>query len=165
MRRYFLILIASLISSAAFARGIDLNKPAPQIEGVTINGKPFKLSDYKGEVVLVNFWASWCDPCREEMPAIDTFYRKYHDKGFEVIAISMDADDDLPKVQKVMQTYSFPAMMQSKTDVGGYGRIWRIPITVVIDREGIVRFNGFEGSQTLMNSKILENTVAPLITQ
>jgi len=115
--------------------------------------------------VLVNFWASWCDPCREEMPAIDAFYRKYRDRGFEVIAISMDTDDDLPKVQKVMQAFSFPAMMQSETEMDGYGRVWRIPITVVIDRAGIVRRNGFEGDPVLMNSKILEDTVAPLIAK
>ncbi|HUL40393.1 MAG TPA: TlpA disulfide reductase family protein [Burkholderiales bacterium] len=165
MYRYCLIFAACVVSGAVFAKGLELDKPAPQIEGVMINGKPFKLSDYNGKVVLVNFWASWCDPCREEMPAIDAFYRKYRDRGFEVIAISMDTDDDLPKVQKVMQAFSFPAMMQSETEMDGYGRVWRIPITVVIDRAGIVRRNGFEGDPVLMNSKILEDTVAPLIAK
>ena len=63
----------------------DVGQPAPQLVAPELNGQAFDLSAQRGHIVIVNFWATWCVPCREEMPAIDAFYKQHHDEGVEVI--------------------------------------------------------------------------------
>ena len=92
------VLLTSALANIAFA-GIEVGQPAPNIEGTLIDGKPFSLQANKGKVVLVNFWASWCEPCREEMPAIEAFLKKNKSKGLEVLAITVDKPADMQQVK------------------------------------------------------------------
>ena len=72
----------------------DVNEPAPDVTVRLIDGRPLTLSELRGKVVLVNFWATWCPYCRHEMPAIDEFYRDTRARGFEVLALSLDSRED-----------------------------------------------------------------------
>ena len=157
---YFLM--TALLSINPVFAAIELGLTAPNIEGTLIDGKPFSLNNNKGKVVLVNFWASWCEPCREEMPAIQAFLKKNKDKGFEVLAITVDKPADMGQVKQIMNQYSFLFAEKKQIDYSGYGRIWRIPSTFIIDRQGILRKNGLTG-EPKVDTKILEQVVTPLL--
>ena len=158
---YCLLFTALLNIHAVFA-AIELGQAAPNIEGSLIDGKPFSLNNNKGKVVLVNFWASWCEPCREEMPAIQAFLKKNKEKGFEVLAITVDKPADMEQAKQIMGQYSFLFAEKKQIDYSGYGRIWRIPSTFIIDRQGILRKNGLTG-EPKVDTKILEQVVTPLL--
>jgi len=157
-----LILFITCCWSPVFA-DIQIDQPAPNIEGTLLDGKPFSLEANKGKVVLVNFWASWCEPCREEMPIIESYLKKNQSKGFEVLAITMDKPSDLEQAKQIMQNYSFLFSEKKHMDYSGYGRIWRIPSTFIIDKQGVLRKNGMTGDPKV-DTKLLEQLVTPLLS-
>ena len=95
-------------------------KAAPPLVVTTLNGASFDLRALHGRVVVVNFWATWCPPCRDEMPVMDAFYREYHGRGVELIGISLDRRRDLRVVEKVMQPFAFPAALWNGATVNGF---------------------------------------------
>ena len=155
-------LLYMFISAPAMA-GLDVGEPAPEIKGILVDGKPFSLATNKGKVVLVNFWASWCEPCREEMPAIEAYLKKNKAKGFEVLAITMDKPADMEQAKHIMRNYSFLFAEKKQMDYSDYGRIWRIPSSFIIDRQGILRKNGMTGDPKV-DTKLLEELVTPLLS-
>ena len=156
-----LLFVITLYSSVAIA-ALELGQAAPDIEGTLLNGKPFSLSANKGKVVLVNFWASWCEPCREEMPAIESYLQKNKSKGLVVLAISMDKPANIEAANKIMENYSFLSADKKQMDTSKYGKIWRIPSTFIIDKQGLLRKNGLTGDPKV-DLKILEEIVTPLL--
>lgn len=150
-----------LSSCSAFAE-LEVNQAAPELKGVLVDGKPFSLFSNKGKVVLVNFWASWCEPCREEMPAIENYLKKNKNKGFEVLAISMDKPSDMDQAKQIMRNYTFLFAEKKQMDYSGYGRIWRIPSSFIIDKQGILRKDGLTGDPKV-DTKLLEEIVTPLL--
>jgi len=113
----------------------DLAYAAPDVP--TVPGQ--RLSDLRGKVVLVNFWATWCPYCRHEMPAMQKFYQDYQAHGFEIVAYSLDKTQS--EVDSFMQSegYSFPAPLASHTVTAAFGDVSRIPVSFIIDRAGNVR--------------------------
>ena len=158
----YCLLILMLICNSAFAT-IELGQTAPNIDGTLIDGKPFSLNNYKGKVVLVNFWASWCEPCREEMPAIEAFLKKNKTKGLEVLAITVDKPSDIDQSKQIMRNYSFLFAEKNQMNYSGYGRIWRIPSSFIIDKQGILRKNGLTGDAKV-DTKLLEEIITPLLS-
>lgn len=157
-----LMLLTSFVSSTAFA-GIEVGQTAPNIEGTLIDGKPFSLNNTRGKVILVNFWASWCEPCREEMPAIESYLKKNKSKGFEVLAITVDKPSDMEQAKQIMHNYSFLFADKNQINYSGYGRIWRIPSSFIVDKQGILRKNGLTGDPKV-DTKLLEEIVSPLLS-
>jgi thiol-disulfide isomerase/thioredoxin len=155
-------LLVTLLFSSAYA-GIELGQVAPNIEGSLIDGKPFSLHNNKGKVVLVNFWASWCEPCREEMPAIESYLKKNKVKGFEILAITVDKPADMEQAKQIMRNYSFLFAEKNQIDYSSYGRIWRIPSSFIIDKQGILRKNGLTGDPKV-DTKLLEEVITPLLS-
>jgi len=137
-------------------------KPAPAISAKLLDGSVFKLSDQAGKVVVLNVWATWCAPCRAEMPALDAYFRRHRDEGLVLLAISWDDVRDEPKVRELMKEYSFPAALARDADLKGYGRIWRLPLTFVIDKHGVLRKDDWYGDPGL-DVPLLEKTVTPLL--
>jgi len=161
--RIDILLILLLMCKPVFA-GIELGQSAPNIEGTLIDGKSFSLNNNRGKVILVNFWASWCEPCREEMPAIEAFLKKNKARGFEVLAITMDKPSDMEQAKQIMRNYSFLFAEKNQINYSGYGRIWRIPSSFIIDKQGILRKNGLTGDPKV-DTKLLEEVVTPLLSQ
>ncbi len=159
-----LLLCAGLLWCSAHVRASELVEGmlAPVLELELIDGTAFNLVDHRGKVVVLNFWASWCAPCREEMPAIDTFYRSHRADGLEVIAVSIDAPRDLDKVRRIVKNYSFAASLAFGRQASGYGRLSRVPVTFVIDRNGVLRFDGYKFAK-LLDVPTLEKVVTPLL--
>src|ERR1700722_3244190 len=108
---------------------IALGQPAPSLAAAELNGTGFDLNALRGRVVIVNFWATWCVPCREEMPALDAFYRRYHANGLEMIGISADRPRDRSDVVKAMQAYAYPAAMLRDANPNGFGAPEALPET------------------------------------
>ncbi len=151
-----------LFCVAPCSGAVEVGKPAPNVKAKLIDGRSFDLASEAGKVVIVNFWATWCAPCRQEMPALDAYYRQHKDEGLRIIAISMDSPADDQAVHEVMRQYSYPAAFKRDANYDGYGRIWRMPMTFVIDRQGILRKDGSVGEPKI-DSAILDRIVTPLL--
>ncbi len=119
-----------------------------------LEGKQQTLSQYRGKVVLVNFWATWCRPCTTEMPAMQATYDKLRDKGFVVLAINeLEAD---AKVREHIEQYghTFPVLMDRDNKVANQFGVFGLPVSVFIDEKGIVR--EYIKGGLLTEQKILE---------
>jgi cytochrome c biogenesis protein CcmG, thiol:disulfide interchange protein DsbE len=137
-------------------------QPAPAMSAKLLDGTLFKLTENAGKVVVVNIWATWCAPCRAEMPALDAYFRQHRDDGLVLLAISMDDPRDEAKVRDFMKAFSFPAALARDADIKGYGRVWRLPLTFVVDRHGILRKDDWYGDPGL-DAQLLEKTLTPLL--
>lgn len=131
--------------------GAKVGEPAPPLEGSTLDGRPFTLADLKDHVVLVNFWATWCDPCREEIPQLIKVYDRYRGDGFVILGVSVDEDGPRPVstfAEKFHVTY--PLLMPSEASVDRWN-LFGIPATFLLDRRGVVvhRYFGFPGLEKL----------------
>jgi cytochrome c biogenesis protein CcmG/thiol:disulfide interchange protein DsbE len=153
-----------LFAATAVAQSVcaaEEGKPAPLFEATLMSGEKFSTAD-SGDVVMIHYWATWCEPCRKEMPDIEAYYRRHREQGLRIVAVSMDDPDDIGKVRDVMRSYSFPAAMAADVKAKGYGRIWRIPLSFLVDRQGILRKDGWSGPAGLDDTS-LEQEVTPLL--
>jgi cytochrome c biogenesis protein CcmG, thiol:disulfide interchange protein DsbE len=105
--------------------------------------------------VLVSYWATWCAPCRKDMPKLDAFYRSHHQQNFEMIGISVDRQSDLPKVRKVMASLAYPVAMLKDVTVNGFGEPEGVPITWIIDADGKVRDRMIDVRDELLNGLVV----------
>ncbi len=119
-----------------------VGKPAPDFSLNTIEGEVIKLSDLRGRPVFINLWASWCPPCRYEMPGIQAAYEKYKEKGLVVLGIDFTVQDNLPDVKSFIQEFklTFPILLDETGDIsaGLYG-MRGLPTSYFIDTEGILQ--------------------------
>ena len=114
-------------------------KRAPEFELKDVNGKLVHLSDYKGKVVLLDFWATWCGPCGIEIPWFVEFQRKYKDRGFEVLGVSMD-DDGWKSITPFVaeKNINYRILLGDDKTADLYGSVEALPTTFVVDRDGRV---------------------------
>jgi cytochrome c biogenesis protein CcmG/thiol:disulfide interchange protein DsbE len=141
---------------------MEVGQPAPSLVVRELDGQMFDLSAVRGKVVILSFWATWCPPCRKEMPVLDALYRRYHGQGLEMIGLSADRPRDRSDVQKVMQSFSYPAAMLDDAKVNDFGTPSALPKTIVIDGHGIVRAE-MTPDQTAVTEKSLSAAVLPLL--
>jgi len=127
-----------------------------------LEGKSQSLSQYRGKIVLVNFWATWCKPCTTEMPAMQTMYDKLRDKGFVVLAVNELEDD--AKVREHIKQYghTFPVLMDRDNKVANQFGVFGLPVSVFIDQEGRVQ-EYIKGG--LLTEQKIEETVARIQKQ
>ena len=146
---------------------IKIDKPSVDFELEDLNGNKVKLSDYKGQLVFLNFWATWCPPCREEMPDMEAIHQQYGDKGVVILGVSstqleLRGGQDKEKARQQVKdyidkegfTFSIPIDSDNKALIE-YNNIYPItgiPTTFMIDREGIIRYarpGAFQGEEQL----------------
>jgi thiol-disulfide isomerase/thioredoxin len=103
-----------------------------------LDGTRTTLSQYKGKVVFLNFWATWCGPCRSEMPSMEAVYQRLKNRGFEILAVNLG--DSRSEVSAFMNEYklNFPAVLDEKNITGNYYNVQAIPTTYIIDRRGLI---------------------------
>jgi len=132
-------LCLALAITPAGAATPKVGAPAPALVGRTLDGQVVDLAALKGKVVAVNVWATWCAPCRAEMPMLDAFYRAHQGGGFVLIGLSADHSRDLGEVRKVMAAFAYPAALKSQAKVDDLDEPRVLPLTYVIDKVGVVR--------------------------
>jgi len=129
---------------AAMAGVGDPIGSAPDVSFTTLDGETFALSDLEGEVVLVNFWATWCTPCKLEMPGFEKLYRKKRDEGFVLLGVSVDRTGEAGVGQFLEERdITYPVTMQTPSIRAGFGSLPGIPTSFLIDRRGVIRHRTF----------------------
>jgi thiol-disulfide isomerase/thioredoxin len=128
----------------------EVGKPYIDFTSVTTGGQQFKLSDISGKVIFLDFWASWCVPCKEEFPYLIKLYNDYKDSGFVVIAVNVDTDRD--KLDKFINNLGTEVPFTVLTDKAGkipdLYKLEAMPTSFLIDKKGIIKYKhtGFESS-------------------
>jgi len=153
MRKTLMFFLAGLIVIAAPAaattvteeefRKMGLQPPKQRLESVDfelqdLSGETRSLSDFRGKVVFLNFWATWCGPCRFEMPSMERLYQRFKDAGLEIVAVNLQ--EDRSSVKRFVDEYdlSFPILLDTTGRVGATYGARSIPTTYIVDREGFV---------------------------
>jgi thiol-disulfide isomerase/thioredoxin len=140
------------------AAEVAVDKAAPSLVLTELNGDIFDLAKLRGKVVLVHYWATWCAPCKKEMPVIDAFYRRYRERGLEVIGISADRPQDFAKMRKVSRSLAYPTATLDQITDNGFGPPEGFPLTYVIDPSGTIRDKFID-----LREPLLRDVVLPLL--
>jgi len=132
-------LLIVLTATGVASSGLE-GQAAPDFVLRSASGENLRLSEYRGDVVMINFWATWCGPCRQEMPLLDELQKRYHRVGFNLLGVNID-DDSRQAMQMVKELgVSFPVLFDESKDVSELYDVKVMPTTVLIDREGTVRY-------------------------
>lgn len=146
-----------------WAKALKVGEPAPPLVLHTLDGRHIATHDLLGQVVIVTFWATWCEPCRDELPLLSAYSALHEQEGLRVLGFSLDGSDNLPKVRDMAASLSFPVGLLGSPWAGDYGRIWRIPVSFVIDRAGLLADNGWDDAQPVWTNERLHRVVDPLL--
>jgi peroxiredoxin len=138
------------------------DQPAPDFALKDINGRTVHLSDFRGKVVVLNFWATWCPPCRKELPDFAELQAEYNGKGLQFIGIATD-DDGLAKVKPFVESAKipYPVLLPDPSIAAKYGEMNVIPVTFLIDRKGVLRAH-YVG---MRKKDVLEDMFKPLLAE
>lgn len=153
----------SSIASRAWANGLRVGEPAPPLVLHTLDGRNIATGDLRGRVVIATFWATWCAPCREELPLLSAYAARHAADGLQVLGFSLDGADSLNQVRAVAASLSFPVGLLPSPWVPVYGRIWRLPVSFVIDRAGRLAHDGWSDDPPEMTAERLRRVVDPLL--
>lgn len=129
----------TLLVGVAIAASAEVGKPAPPLVAPALDGQTFDLAALRGKVVIVNFWASWCGPCRAEMPLLNRFYLAHRSQGLVLVGVSVDDSHDRKQVLEIMRQFGYPAVLAATAKVNGFGPPLAVPMTWIIDPNGVVR--------------------------
>lgn len=127
-------------AQAADRKGLDVGDIAPKLEAPQLDGTPLALQALQGKVVYVDFWASWCAPCREVMPALDVLYRKHSGAGFAVVAVNVDTDREAALRMLKRLPVSYPVVFDPAGVWPETFGLRGMPSGYLLDRTGVVRF-------------------------
>ncbi|SFX27366.1 Peroxiredoxin [Thermoactinomyces sp. DSM 45891] len=165
VRRLIFVVLIVMVGYTIYQMSSSGKQPgrgdvAPNFTLTTLDGKKMSLSDLKGKGVMLNFWGTWCEPCKAEMPAMKQVYKKYQDKGFEIVAVNVGESD--VAVHSFMKSYDldFPVWLDPDKDVTRLYRVGPIPSTFFIDDKGIVARQNM-GELNLAQLEVYVNEILP----
>jgi peroxiredoxin len=132
------LLITVFAATSLASSGLE-GQVAPDFALKSSTGENLRLSEYRGDVVMINFWATWCGPCRQEMPLLDELYTRYERVGFSLLGVNID--DDSRRAMQMIEDLgvSFPVLFDARKEVSELYEVEAMPVTVLVDREGNVR--------------------------
>jgi peroxiredoxin len=131
--------ILALWAGAAVPLADLAGREAPDFALKSAAGENLRLSEYRGDVVMLNFWATWCGPCRQEMPLLDEMFQRYRKVGFTLLGINIDEDTRRAREMAETLGVSFPVLFDLDKSVSRLYAIDAMPVTLLIDRQGVVR--------------------------
>jgi peroxiredoxin len=139
-RNTLVALIFGLCAASSLASSSLEGQVAPDFALKSSTGDNLRLSEYRGDVVMINFWATWCGPCRQEMPLLDELYNRYNRVGFNLLGVNID-DDSRRAMQMVEELgVNFPVLFDARKEVSKLYEVEAMPVTVIVDRTGTVRY-------------------------
>jgi cytochrome c biogenesis protein CcmG/thiol:disulfide interchange protein DsbE len=154
---------AAALALPAQANELRIGQPAPPLVLTTLDGKKIATRDLQGQVVIVTFWASYCEPCRDELPLLSAYAEANAARGLRVLGFALDGPELLGDVKKIAASLSFPVGLLGNPWAGGYGRIWRMPVSFVIARDGKLAYDGWLDKQPAWTAESLRRIVDPLL--
>jgi cytochrome c biogenesis protein CcmG, thiol:disulfide interchange protein DsbE len=154
-----LLLAPAAPAAPALAQTSLLNLPAPQFVRTSLTGQPINLRAYRGKVVLLNFWATWCAPCEIEMPHFVDWQNRYGPRGLQILGVTMDDDPALARTASRKLKINYPIAIGDAKLGELYGGVLGLPVTFLIDPQGKIRTR-FEGETDL---KTIETQLVSLL--
>jgi cytochrome c biogenesis protein CcmG, thiol:disulfide interchange protein DsbE len=145
-------------SSAGTRLSPDVDQVAPNFQATTFDGTKLSLADFKGQVVVLNFWATWCGPCKQELPLLENYYRAHQGEGLRIFAIATEDSLKPYQLAPLAKVLTIPMVKRFK---GNYGEITALPTNFVIDRSGIVRY----AQAAVFNGETLAEVIGPLLAE
>lgn len=159
--RIFIGLLISFSVITGPLHAAEMNKPAPDFTLKGIDGKNLKLSELAGNVIFLNFWASWCAPCREEMPLLDALHKKYQALGFMVLGVNVEEQTDLARSYISRRPVDFPILLDPTNQVSKSYKVVAMPTSVLIDRNGNMRYlhHGYKAGDEQKYTKMVKKLI------
>jgi peroxiredoxin len=151
--------LALVLACGAAAAALVPQAAAPDFTLRTLGGPNLRLAEQRGRVVMVNFWATWCGPCKQEMPQLNRLYDKYRDAGFLLLGVNIDEDPARAAAVAARLDLRFPVLLDADKSVSRAYDLGTMPSTVLIDRDGRVRYvhKGYrDGYETTYETQIRE---------
>ena len=161
LTRVFILTLACLFTTSVSVQAASVSGPAPNFTLKSLDGENVKLSELRGKVVLLNFWASWCGPCREEMPLLNKIHNKYEPLGFTILGVNVEEQSDAAKNFIAQRPVDFPILLDSSNEVSKMYDVVAMPTTVLIDRDGNMRFlhQGYQSGDEAEYRKMVKKLV------
>ncbi len=140
LKNTIIALVFSVFAASSLASSGLEGQPAPDFALKSSTGENLRLSEYRGDVVMINFWATWCGPCRQEMPLLDELYSRYQRVGFNLLGVNID--DDSRRAMRMIEELgvNFPVLFDARKEVSELYEVDAMPVTIIVDREGTVRY-------------------------
>jgi len=138
-KNWMIAALSCIFAATSLASSGLEGQDAPDFALKSSTGENLRLSEYRGDVVMINFWATWCGPCRQEMPLLDELYSRYQRVGFDLLGVNIDDDSDRAMQMVRELGVSFPVLFDSRKEVSKLYEVEAMPVTVLVDREGRVR--------------------------
>ena len=140
LKNSLIALVFGVFAASSLAAGSMEGQQAPDFALKSSTGENLRLSEYRGDVVMINFWATWCGPCRQEMPHLDALYSRYQRVGFNLLGVNID--DDSGRAMDMIEDLgvNFPVLFDARKEVSKLYDVSAMPVTVIVDREGTVRY-------------------------
>ncbi len=156
--RNYILLLSCLVAWSGIAESASISGPAPNFTLKSLSGENIKLSELTGNVVLINFWASWCGPCRQEMPFLNAIHNKYEALGFTVLGVNVEEEVANARSFIAERPVDFPILFDSNNKVSELYKVIAMPTTVVIDRNGKLRFlhQGYQSGDEVEYRKMVK---------
>jgi peroxiredoxin len=143
-----LVVAAAAFASPRAMEALGLGPPsvpraAPDFSLRALSGERLTMKRFQGQVVLINFWSTWCAPCRWEMPVLDTLYREHKSRGFVVLGISIDRSEDVVRTFVNETDVTFPIALDPEQEIADTFRVMGLPGTFIVGRDGYIKASGY----------------------
>jgi len=139
IKRLLFILCLAAAGVPAYAQDLVINGPAPNFRARTFDGRMVSMADYKGQVLIINFWATWCGPCKKELPFLEGYYRAAQDKNYGLKILAVTKEDSIP-IDRLKPLAAQVHFDMARNFQGPYSVLNGLPTNYVIDRNGILRY-------------------------
>jgi cytochrome c biogenesis protein CcmG, thiol:disulfide interchange protein DsbE len=160
LRLFLMTVMWGLLAMAGFCPAAPVlpttGQPAPALVVPELDGTVFDLSAQKGEVAIINLWASWCPPCRTEMPVLDAFYRAHRDAGLVMLGLSVDSPYDEDDVHNIAATVHYPVALSFEALTNDFVMPPSLPVTYIVNADGIV-------SKIFSNGAVTKNALTAAV--
>ena len=159
--RACLLVFSMLFASINLYAMPTIDEPAPPLKGSMFDGTPFDLNDYKGKVVMVNFFSSFCKICALEIGNVENYYEEFKEQGLEILALSIDRPDDKERSARMAKNFNLPGGMLSDLIESGFEKKYPTPTCFVFDRKGVLRAK-YTGAK---QPQFYREVIAPLLKE